>query len=100
MKPLAGLRVIDLADEKGELCGRILTDLGAEVYALDVQDIKATVHRAIKVDLTSEASIDAALAEIEGEIDCLFNCAGLPGAPHQGSDGQGRARSGICSPPR
>lgn len=28
---LSGLRVVDLADEKGELCGRALADLGAEV---------------------------------------------------------------------
>jgi crotonobetainyl-CoA:carnitine CoA-transferase CaiB-like acyl-CoA transferase len=31
MKPLAGMRVLDLADEKGELCGRLLADLGADV---------------------------------------------------------------------
>ncbi len=29
--PLEGLRVLDLADEKGELCGRLLADLGADV---------------------------------------------------------------------
>ena len=29
--PLEGLRVVDLADEKGELCGRMLADFGAEV---------------------------------------------------------------------
>ncbi len=35
MKPLKGLRVVDLADEKGELCGRLLADLGAEVIRLE-----------------------------------------------------------------
>ena len=38
MLPLSGLRVVDLADEKGELCGRLLADLGADVvrvYAFD-----------------------------------------------------------------
>ena len=35
MKPLCGLRVVDLADEKGELCGRLLADLGAEVIRLE-----------------------------------------------------------------
>jgi crotonobetainyl-CoA:carnitine CoA-transferase CaiB-like acyl-CoA transferase len=35
MKPLAGLRVVDLADEKGELCGRLLADLGADVIRLE-----------------------------------------------------------------
>ncbi len=34
-RPLAGLRVLDSADEKGELCGRILADLGARVIRLE-----------------------------------------------------------------
>ena len=33
--PLAGLRVIDLADGKAEMCGRLLADLGAEVILLE-----------------------------------------------------------------
>ncbi|MCH7868391.1 MAG: CoA transferase [Myxococcales bacterium] len=35
MRPLSGVRVVDLADEKGELCGRILADLGAEVIRVE-----------------------------------------------------------------
>ena len=35
MQPLEGLRVVDLADEKGELCGRFLCDLGAEVIRVE-----------------------------------------------------------------
>ena len=33
--PLLGLRIVDLADEKGELCGRLLSDLGAEVLRIE-----------------------------------------------------------------
>lgn len=33
--PLAGYRVVDLADEKGELAGRILADFGAEVVRVE-----------------------------------------------------------------
>jgi len=33
--PLAGYRVVDLADEKGELAGRILADFGAEVIRVE-----------------------------------------------------------------
>ncbi|MEE9280678.1 MAG: CoA transferase [Myxococcota bacterium] len=33
--PLEGLRVVDLADEKGELCGRILADFGADVIRVE-----------------------------------------------------------------
>ena len=33
--PLEGLRVLDLADEKGELAGRLLADLGADVIRVE-----------------------------------------------------------------
>lgn len=36
--PLAGVRVVDMADEKAELCGRILADLGAEVIRVEPPD--------------------------------------------------------------
>ncbi len=35
MKLLAGMRVVDMADEKGELCGRVLADMGAEVIRVE-----------------------------------------------------------------
>lgn len=33
--PLAGVRIIDMADGKAEMCGRILADLGAEVILVE-----------------------------------------------------------------
>jgi benzylsuccinate CoA-transferase BbsE subunit len=33
--PLAGLRVIELADEKGQFCGKLLGDLGADVIKVE-----------------------------------------------------------------
>ncbi len=33
--PLAGMRVVDMADEKGEMCGRFLADLGADVIRVE-----------------------------------------------------------------
>ena len=33
--PLSNLRVLDLTDEKGELCGRILGDFGADVLKIE-----------------------------------------------------------------
>lgn len=73
--------VTGAASGMGGACARILTELGAEVYALDIQDIKEPVKHAIHCDLTNEASIDEAVGQIDGEIDRLFNCAGLPGSP-------------------
>jgi len=37
-RPLQGLRVIDLCAEKGELCGRLLADLGADVILVEPPD--------------------------------------------------------------
>jgi crotonobetainyl-CoA:carnitine CoA-transferase CaiB-like acyl-CoA transferase len=34
-RPLSGIRVVDLADEKGELCARLLADLGADVLRVE-----------------------------------------------------------------
>src|SRR5205814_2199710 len=33
--PLAGYRVLDLADEKGQLCGRLLGEMGADVFKVE-----------------------------------------------------------------
>jgi crotonobetainyl-CoA:carnitine CoA-transferase CaiB-like acyl-CoA transferase len=33
--PLAGLRVVEHGDEHGELCARLLADLGAEVVKVE-----------------------------------------------------------------
>jgi crotonobetainyl-CoA:carnitine CoA-transferase CaiB-like acyl-CoA transferase len=35
MGPLSGMRVVDLADVRGELCGRVLADLGADVVRVE-----------------------------------------------------------------
>jgi len=34
-RPLEGIRVVDLTEERGELCGRLLSDLGAEVIKVE-----------------------------------------------------------------
>ena len=35
VRPLTGIRVIDLAADRGELCGRLLSDLGADVILVE-----------------------------------------------------------------
>ena len=34
-QPLTGLRVLDFAAEKGELCGRLLAEFGADVIRVE-----------------------------------------------------------------
>lgn len=35
MQPLSGFRIIDMTDERGALCGRVLADLGADVIYIE-----------------------------------------------------------------
>jgi NAD(P)-dependent dehydrogenase (short-subunit alcohol dehydrogenase family) len=39
------------------------------------------VKEAMKLDLLQQSSIDKVVAALPGEIDRLFNCAGIPGMP-------------------
>jgi crotonobetainyl-CoA:carnitine CoA-transferase CaiB-like acyl-CoA transferase len=40
--PLAGLRILELADEKGQFCGKLLGDLGADVIKIEPPGGEAT----------------------------------------------------------
>src|ERR1700683_1257739 len=62
----------------GEATARELVRLGAEVHGVDVRDSAVPMASFHRVDLKDPASIDAGVSAIGGEIDGLFNCAGLP----------------------
>lgn len=59
-------------------CG-LLNTAGDEVITLDIKDAPAGSAQHIHCDMSDPASIDAALAQIEGNFDCLLNIAGVPG---------------------
>ena len=58
---------------------RELDRLGAEIHVLDLKAPPIQVAGYHAVDLREPASIAAAVDAIGGNIDALFNCAGLPG---------------------
>jgi NAD(P)-dependent dehydrogenase (short-subunit alcohol dehydrogenase family) len=62
----------------GEATARLLLSLGAEVHGLDYKDCALPLASFNRTDLRDPASIDAAVDRIEGDIDALFNCAGVP----------------------
>lgn len=77
-----GKRVIvtGAASGIGAATAGLLTELGAEVRALDAVEREGVEA----CDLRDEAAIDAFVASVDGPVDALFNCAGLPNtAPHQ-----------------
>ena len=73
--------VTGAASGMGQATARILVDLGATVTALDIKPTTVPVARALQIDLRDPKSIDEVVASIDGPVDGLFSCAGLPGPP-------------------
>ncbi|MCE5207519.1 MAG: SDR family oxidoreductase [Chloroflexi bacterium] len=59
----------------------LLIDLGAKVYAMDLNDIHLPVERAFKADLSKKETIDAICEELPEKIDALFLCHGMAAWP-------------------
>lgn len=63
-----------------------LIDLGAHVYALDLKEVTQPVAKYIKYDQGKKDEIEKAAGQLPETIDCLFNCAALPGPPFSNFD--------------
>jgi NAD(P)-dependent dehydrogenase (short-subunit alcohol dehydrogenase family) len=68
--------VVGGASGMGAATAALLTDLGAEVVAMDFAEVTVPGVKALSLDLRDPASIDAALDSCGGPIDALFSCAG------------------------
>lgn len=62
----------------GEATARRLLELGAEVHGFDFKETQLDLASFNQLDLRDPATIDAAVANVGGKVDALFNCAGLP----------------------
>lgn len=67
----------------GKVTTEILVDLGAEVYALDVNECPVEgIKKFIKTDVGNKESIDNAFKELPERIDKYFGIAGVSGKNH------------------
>ena len=65
----------------GEATARMLVDLGAKVYAIDMNDCKVDwITEFIKCNLANKEEIDKAFKKIPEHIDAFFGVAGLSGS--------------------
>lgn len=62
----------------GEAAASQLIELGAEVHGFDIRESSLPLASFTRFDLSDTRSIDSAIASLDGEIDCLFTCSGLP----------------------
>ncbi len=69
--------IVGGATGMGAATARGIVELGGEAIVMDVAEIDYPCRRSIEVDLTSRASVDAALRAVEGPIDAVFCCAGV-----------------------
>ena len=65
----------------GEATARMLVDLGAKVYAIDMNECRVDwITEFIKCNLASKEEIDEAFKKIPEHIDAFFGVAGLSGS--------------------
>lgn len=69
--------VVGGASGIGAAAAQLAQDAGAEVVVMDFADVTLPGVKAIRMNLTDRASIDAAVDECGGVVHALFSCAGV-----------------------
>lgn len=69
--------VVGGATGMGAATAELVQDAGAEVVVMDRAEVTLPGVKAISLDLSDKASIDAAVDECGGPVHALFSCAGV-----------------------
>jgi NAD(P)-dependent dehydrogenase (short-subunit alcohol dehydrogenase family) len=69
--------VVGGATGMGAAVAELVQDAGAETVVMDRAEITTPGVKAIQLDLSDRASIDAAIDACGGTVDTLFSCAGV-----------------------
>jgi NAD(P)-dependent dehydrogenase (short-subunit alcohol dehydrogenase family) len=69
--------VVGGATGMGAAVAELVQDAGAEVVVMDRAPVTLSGAKAIQLDLSDKASIDAAVDECGGPVHALFSCAGV-----------------------
>jgi NAD(P)-dependent dehydrogenase (short-subunit alcohol dehydrogenase family) len=69
--------VVGGATGMGAAVAELAKDAGAEVVVMDRAEVTLDGVKAIRLDLSDKASIDAAVDECGGPVHALFSCAGV-----------------------
>lgn len=60
---------------------KFLLDLGANVYALDLNEVTLPVKQSFKVNMENKDEVDHVLAQLPKKIDAVFICHAIAGWP-------------------
>jgi NAD(P)-dependent dehydrogenase (short-subunit alcohol dehydrogenase family) len=69
--------VVGGATGMGAAAAEVARDAGAEVVVMDFAEVTVPGVKSIHVNLSDQASIEAAVAECGGPVHALFSCAGV-----------------------
>ena len=69
--------VTGAASGMAKSAAEMLIELGANVYAIDINPIELNVTKAFQADLSKKEEIDRVIAELPNELDALFLCHGI-----------------------
>lgn len=69
--------VTGAASGMAKSAAELLIELGANVYAIDINPIELNVTKAFQADLSKKEDIDRVIAELPNELDGLFLCHGI-----------------------
>ncbi|HEX5586844.1 MAG TPA: SDR family oxidoreductase [Acidimicrobiia bacterium] len=72
--------VVGGATGMGAAAAKLATELGGEVTVLDIVDVDYPA-KALHVDLSDKASVDAVLGQLDGPFEAVFSCAGIADGP-------------------
>lgn len=59
----------------------LLIELGANVYAIDINEIDLPTTKSFKADLSNKEEIDKVISELPEKIDAIFLCHGIAAFP-------------------
>lgn len=65
---------------------KLLLELGAEVWALDIATIDVSGAHTINADMKDPKALEEVLPQLPERVDSLFNCAGVPSPPFSARD--------------
>lgn len=69
--------VTGAASGMAKSAAEMLIELGANVYAIDINPIELNVTKDFQADLSKKEEIDRVIAELPEELDALFLCHGI-----------------------
>lgn len=69
------------ASGMAQSAAELLIDLGANVYALDLNEVTLPVKQSFKVDMGNKEEIDKVVEQLPDTIDALFSCHGIAAWP-------------------